>query len=523
MKYITGVFVFAIFFFCIVTSVKAVTAFPGAEGFGVNTLGGRGGTVYEVTNLNDSGAGSLRACVIATGPRTCVFKVGGSIELTSGLSVRNPFITIAGQTAPGGGITLKPATSNGFTPINIQTHDVIIRYVTSRPGPGGMNNAILIAKNNTPLYNIVIDHGSFSWATDEVFTTWYRVYNSSFQWNIASEGLDCSTHPKGCHSKGLMIGGYKGGEDVAEISGIGTENISLHHNLIAHSNERGPLIQQCGIVQIVNNVTYNPAWTFSHQQSNCIGFTGYVNWIGNYHKKGPDSTSNTDLKVLTPEEEGYPGGSGTRIYSKGNIGPSRPNDTLPESNWLESGSRQYIVSTEAIGPSITTTDALTAYNQVLEDAGNSKALDCNGNWISRRDAIDSRVINDVKNGIGRVIDNPGDVGGWVSIASGTPCTDTDHDGMPNSWENGHNLNPNNISDGNVLASNGYTNLENFINGNSTVEIRTGDINGDGFVNILDYTLLSNVFGTANPQADLNSDGTVNILDFTILSNNFGTF
>ena len=219
----------------------ALPAFPGAEGFGANTIGGRGGVVYEVTNTNDSGVGSLRSCVEETGPRICVFKVGGLISLNSSLVIKNPYITIAGQTAPGGGITLRNGVSGGeFETLSVQTHDVIIRYITSRPGPGGMNHAIVIARNGIPIYNIIIDHSSFSWATDEVLTTWYRTYDITIQWNIISEGLNCSTHPKGCHSKGLLIGGYKGSESAG---GKGTENVSVLNNLLVHNAERGPLLQ----------------------------------------------------------------------------------------------------------------------------------------------------------------------------------------------------------------------------------------------------------------------------------------
>jgi hypothetical protein len=522
----------AVIFFLSAQKVFALPAFPGAEGFGAETAGGRGGKVYEVTNLNDSGSGSLRDCIDATGPRICIFKVGGSIPLSSGLTIKNPYITIAGQTAPGGGITLKPAGSTSGTLINVQTHDVIIRYIASRPGPGGMNNAILIAKNNMPLYNIIVDHSSFSWATDEVFTTWYRVYNTSIQWNIVSEGLDCSTHPKGCHSKGLMIGAYKGGE--GETSGKGAEDITVHHNLIANNAERAPLVQQCGVTQIINNVTYNPSWTFSHQQSNCLNFMGYVNWIGNFHKKGPDSTSGTDLKVLTPEEEGYPGGGGTRVYVKGNIGPSRTSDSLPEVNWVDSGSRSYIVTSPAPGPSVTVTDAQTAYNQVLADAGNSKGLSNDGSFYNRRDSIDARIVNDVKNGTGRIIDNPSEVGGWAAIAGGAGYTDTDRDGMANDWEGIKGLNPNDASDGTTdKDGDGYTNLEEFINGSDpgtgtgptpTPGAKTGDINSDGRVDIVDIGIIIDNYGKSpipNPKADVNKDGRVDIVDIGIVIDSYG--
>lgn len=431
-------------------------AFPTAEGFGMYTVGGRGGKVYEVTNTNDSGAGSLRACVEASGARTCIFKVGGLITLNNTLTIKNPYLTIAGQSAPGGGITIKKA--NGGDVFSTQTHDVIIRYISARPGAGGSNHANQIAKNGIELYNIVMDHNSFSWGVDSNIETWYRVINTTMQWNIVSEGLDCSTHPKGCHSKGLMIGGYAGSN---EENTKGSENITISHNLMAHNAERNPLTQVCGVTQIVNNTTYNPAWTFAHQQFNCVGGEGYVNWIGNYHKKGPDSTSGTDLKAL-PSDDGIwsPG----KIYVSGNLGPARTSEISPDSNWVDTSGRKYIVTVPAAGPEVTTTNATTGYNEVLASAGNNKGLNCDGSSFMRRDQIDTRVVNDVKNGTGRIIDDPSEVGGWIIPETGQGCTDSDHDGMPDVWENLKGLNVNNSADGVMDNDNdGYTNLEEYLN------------------------------------------------------------
>lgn len=278
-----------------------VPAFPGAEGFGANSVGGRGGKVYEITNTNDSGTGSLRECVAASGARTCVFKVGGLISINSPLTISNPYITIAGQTAPGGGITVKLGTATEA--FSTKTHDVIMRYITVRPGPGGENHGNQIAANGTELYNVIVDHNSYSWGVDSNIETWYRVINSTIQWSIISEGLNCSTHSKGCHSKGLMIGGYSGSESK---NSKGSENISVLNDIMAENIDRNPLMQLCGIAQVINNVTYNAGTTFSHQQLNCAGtgYTGtsYVNWINNYHKKGP-AGAQTDLKSFLQTEE----------------------------------------------------------------------------------------------------------------------------------------------------------------------------------------------------------------------------
>lgn len=449
-------------------SVEPAKAFPSAEGFGANTIGGRFGKIYLVSNLKDSGEGSLRQCVEASGPRNCVFQVGGTITLSSPLSISSPYLTIAGQTAPGGGITLRK-TSGGdiFSP---KASNIIMRYLTQRPGPGGENHAIQFANNGKELSNIVIDHNSISWGVDSNLETWYRVVNATFQWSLISEGLNCSTHSKGCHSKGLMIGGYQGGES----GGKGTENISVLNNLLAHNSERTPLMQMCGPAQVINNTTYNPEWTFAHQQLNCTNGESYVNWINNYHKKGPNSTSSTDLKIIPSDEGTWSSG---KVYLQGNIGPNRPNDTLPESKWVElkSGAPTGIVVTTPVSaPAVQTTTALGAYEKLLADqgVGNSAGLTCDGSWYSRRDSIDTRVLAETKNGTGKIIDDPSQVGGWVTIDSGVACNDSDKDGFPDLWELRYF---NNLSHGDLTNttedsdSDGYSNFEEYLNGTNPLD------------------------------------------------------
>ncbi|MFX0200570.1 MAG: polysaccharide lyase family 1 protein [Candidatus Hodarchaeota archaeon] len=448
------IIIFIAIFLAIISSTAAYSglpAFPGAEGFGTQTPGGRGGRVYEVTNLNDSGTGSLRAAIEARGPRIVVFRTGGTIDLDSTLSIGNPYITIAGQTAPGGGITIKGAD------IRIATHDVVIRYITSRRGPGGENHALTIyAHNSNDVYNIVIDHCSLSWATDECFSTWYRVYNVTIQWSIISEGLDCSTHPKGCHSKGALLGGSY--LDEAQ-SGTGAYNISFHHNLIAHQGERLPLITTAGTVDVVNNVLYNPYWAFSYVSFRAPTITP-VNYVKNYFKYGPDSSgAHYEIRVIDD------GGNDAEIYVEGNIGPNRASDNDPENYCVRPDSRSYIVGTRHTAPEITETSATGAYTMVLNKAGNYQYLNCDGSWFSRRDSVDQRIVSDVQNGTGRIIDDPSEVGGWLIIATGMPCADSDHDGMPDAWENLHGFNPSSASDSiQDFDNDGYTNIEEYLNG-----------------------------------------------------------
>ena len=255
-------------------------AFPGAEGFGAETSGGRGGNVMEVTNLNDSGPGSFQAACAAKEPRIVVFCTGGTIMLKGGIEITNPYITIAGQSAPGGGICLRNDPVNRFTPITVSTHDVVIRYLRIRPGASteqtGYLNAMEVLSGG---YNVVIDHCSLSWAVDEVFSTWYDPHDVTVQWCFITEGLDDSVHPKGPHGKGLFIGDH-------------STRISLHHNLIAHNVERNPSLQG-GVIDVVNNVIYNPVNVPSAFSDNYNKLQ--VNFVGNYFTLGPNTPSTDAL------------------------------------------------------------------------------------------------------------------------------------------------------------------------------------------------------------------------------------
>jgi len=420
----------------------AAPAFPGAEGFGANSIGGRGGTVIEVTNLNDSGRGSFRAAIEASGPRIVVFRVGGTIELRSSLIITNPFITIAGQTAPGGGITLKSGSTINAA-LLIQAHDVIVRYLRMRPGAAGQDGIEILY--NTA-YNVIIDHCSISWAVDENVSTWYDPHDVTIQWSIISEGLDCSTHPQGCHSMGMIFGSK------------GSRNISVHHNLFAHNAERNPRVKTSGTVDVVNNLIYNPRfgragdWGPSHITNDYAKVP--INYVGNYYKAGIDSG----------RADYYVSGYGA-TYLEGNITPRRPSNDMDKSvgviRPVDSGS---VVSTRNAAPPITTSSAFNAYDQILAEAGANMGLDASGSWYSRRDAVDERIVNDVIQGTGRIIDDPSQVGGWPVLPSGTPPQDSDHDGMPDNWEIANNFNPNDPSDGpRDNDGNGYTNVEEYLN------------------------------------------------------------
>lgn len=436
---------------------SAVAAFPGAEGMGAQTEGGRGGQVIEVTNLNDAGPGSLRAAIETSGPRMVVFRLAGTIQLKSSLTINNPYITIAGQTAPGEGITLRDISAAVDALIQIETHDVVVRYLTLRAGPPSAGDGMMILSSSShDTYNVVIDHNSISWAVDRDLATWYDVHDITIQWNIFSEGLNCSINSKGCHSKGVLLGGYASDENKDKP---GAYNLSFHHNLMAHDGERNPYIKVSGVVDVVNNVAYNPFGTFSHIDMIYQLAPDQVNYVGNYYKPGPNTEVKYGIRAINP------GAAGAGIFVSGNIGPQRENNSLPDINIVNPDSRQYVVSTPFSAGSITTTSALEAYEQVLADAGANKGLDCDGTVVTRRDAIDMRIVNDVQNGTGKIIDDPAQVGGWLTIGPATPCADSDHDGMPDAWEQKYRLNPNDPSDASKDANeDGYTNIEEFLNG-----------------------------------------------------------
>jgi pectate lyase len=433
-----------------------IPAFPGAEGFGAMTAGGRGSRVIEVTNLNDSGPDSLRAAVEAEGPRIIVFRLAGTIGLKSNLVVTHPFITFAGQTAPGQGITLRPVSSAVDALLLIETHDVVVRFLTLRAGPPSAGDAIMIQASDThDTTNVVIDHNSMSWAVDRNLATWYDVHDISIQWNIFSEGLNCSIHPKGCHSKGVLLGGYASDESKTKP---GAANISFHHNLMAHNGERDPYIEASGVIDVVNNVAYNPFGTFSHIDMIDQLAPDWVNYIGNYFKPGPNTEVKYAIRALNP------GTPGAGIYVKGNIGPHRKNDSLPETNIVDPGSRKFVVSNPFPGKTITTSTALQAYDQVLAGAGATMGLNCDGTFFSRQDTVDKRIISDVSKGTGKIINDPSEVGGWLIIPPAAPCADSDHDGMPDLWEQYYGFNPADSSDNSKDADgDGYTNIEEFLN------------------------------------------------------------
>jgi hypothetical protein len=428
-------------------------AFPGAEGAGCYTTGGRGGVVYEVTNLTDAGIGSLRYGIESvSGARTIVFRVSGLIGLSSDLKISNGNITIAGQTAPGDGICLKNYS------LVINTSNVIVRYIRCRMGDDALNEGdAMWGRNNS---NIIIDHCSMSWSVDEC-SSFYGNSNFTMQWCILSESLRVSVHDKGTHGYGGIWGG---------------QGATFHHNLLAHHDSRNPRF--CGsrytgradleLVDFRNNVIYN--WG---SNSGYAGEGGSYNMVNNYYKPGPATKSGVKTRIFAPNADD---GTNTQIagvwgnfYVTGNY--MYGSSTVTADNWLgifpnpsAKSKTELMSSTEFSKGNITTNTAEEAYTLVLTRAGTSL----------HRDTIDKRIVYEVANGTytftgsngstNGLIDAETDVGAWPAYNSTTAPNDSDHDGMPDSWETAKGLKTNDASDRNGdLDGNGYTNLEEYLN------------------------------------------------------------
>lgn len=430
-------------------AAAAVPAFPGAEGFGAFSIGGRGGRVIAVTTLNDSGPGSLRAAVEADGSRIVVFRVGGTIELETELVVAKSFITIAGQTAPGGGITLKthPANTRSALTIGRGARDVVIRYLRSRPGPhGGFPRSRTGKASDTSevkdaiqilgARNVILDHCSASWATDEVVSTFFDAQDITIQWCLIAEALCQSRPDQQLPGKGLLIGSKD------------ARRISVHHNLLAHNVGRNPLIKAAGVVDVVNNVVLAPAAVAMAIDAE-LGHSP-ANFVGN--------------RVLAPKADGLTHGlavvgTGTfSLFLRDNFGPHRQRDELSEALFVNPGNngRRWITDRRHEAPAVTTGKGVEVFDRVLAGVG------CT---LPMRDAVDERIVNDVRLGLSRLVNDPSEAGGWPDLPPGIASVDRDDDGMPDTWEQRHKLNPVDAGDGNRDADgDGYTNVEEFLNG-----------------------------------------------------------
>ncbi|MGI0107523.1 pectinesterase family protein [Salinimicrobium sp. WS361] len=419
-------------------------AFPSAEGFGRYATGGRGGIVYTVTNLNDDGEGSLRKGILKDGPRTIVFAVSGTIELERPLDINKGNLTIAGQTAPGDGITIK-----GY-PVAVKDDNVIIRYMRFRMGD--IKGIADDSFKGRGVKNVILDHCSVSWATDEN-ASFYQNKDFTMQWCIISEALNSSVHSKGDHGYGGIWGG---------------ENVSFHHNLIASNHSRNPRFSGSKttenldgeFVDFRNNVIYN--W-----EDNSIygGENGRYNIVNNYFKPGP--ATEDEERILEPYD---PYG---KFYVNGNF--VEGSEMVTENNWNGGVQGDDPEAARVNDPfdynnNVDTQNARTAFDLVMKKAGASL----------KRDAVDIRIINETRSGKATygngIIDSQEQVGGWPKLRSGTAPKDSDEDGMPDAWEKAKGIDATKENANGHDLDNGYTNLEIYLNELVDKETETAAVN-----------------------------------------------
>jgi hypothetical protein len=515
---ISSVFLFPIF--------AQVPAFPGAEGDGMYTTGGRGGKILYVTKLTDDGTtGTLRWAINQSGARIIMFKVAGIIPLTSELRIKNSNLTIAGQSAPGDGICLKNY------PVVVQASNVIIRFMRFRMGDEAAA-ADKLAGNTSYSWdgadaiwgrdasNIILDHCSMSWNIDEC-ASFYDNKNFTMQWCILAESLRNSVHSKGAHGYGGIWGG---------------EPATFHHNLLAFHDSRNPRF--CGSrytnspatekVNFTNNVIYN--WG---SNSGYAGEGGYYNMMNNYYRSGKATKTSNGVyyRIFSPNADdgsnSQPKGVWGHFHLSGNIMINTPSVT--ENNWLgfqPSGTYSDSIKSEVpfeFPPYLRLQRADSAYLSVTSFAGASL----------KRDAVDTRIVNNVLNGTvtvtsgsngstGGFIDSQADVGGWPEYTydPASVPSDTDADGMPDDWETSKGLNPNDATDGSTKTLDGqYTNVEVYLNELAAPVVNRQYLESNTAVNEIQANSSLRIYPNPFKSGNLNikTDEKINKVGFYLLT------
>ena len=432
-----------------IADLGELKAFPGAEGFGRYATGGRGGRIIEVTNLNDSGSGSLRAAIESSGPRTVIFKVAGYITVNTTLNIANGDITIAGQTAPGDGITVRRSGNYIQPAFTVKTRNVIVRGLRIRAGRGPAREFSGDALHIGDASEVIFDHCSFSWSTDEILGA-NDVSNITYQNCIMSEGLMYSSHE---YTTNPSSSGYYNPHSMGALISSNTTNITIYNSIFAHTNQRNPLVETNSSLkmnmELVNNVYYN--WGLYGTVFSGSGYND-VNFINNLHIPGQDSKADRYPLLISTR---------TYAFAKSNYSQYRMNASDPEwdaigstiqGNFNMSSSNQ---RTSAFDFPLRNESSMSRNNILDHVTGRAGAF--------KRDAVDTRIVQDIYNGSGRFINDPSDVGGYPSLSGGNGYSDSDSDGMSDAWETAQGLDPNDAADGTQDRNgDGYTNLEEFL-------------------------------------------------------------
>ncbi|MBS1512861.1 MAG: polysaccharide lyase [Bacteroidetes bacterium] len=451
-----------------------IPAFPGAEGGGAYTSGGRGGKVFVVTSLEDRGPGTFRWACEQGGARIIVFNVAGIIHLKSPINIRVPYITIEGQSAPGDGVCIAGES------VLIDTHDVIIRFMRFRRGQTAVTRRD-DALGGNPVGNIILDHVSGSWGLDENMSIYRHVYdrkndgkgeklptvNVTIQNSIFAEGLDTYNHAFG--------------------STIGGRNSTFMRNLWANNVARNPSVGMDGDFGFANNVVFN-WWNRSADGGDDKSFFNFMN---NYYKPGPITPKDKPISYRILKPESGRSHKDTLIFGKAYVNGNivEGNEKVTNDNWAGGVQVQELPDagkyTDAIRVNepfpmapITMMTARQSYNYVLDNAGAT---------LPKRDAVDTRVVEEVRTGkiicdknaqpytakfVKRrlpadsykegIISDISQVGGYPEY-KGTPYKDSDHDGMPDEYEIKHHLNPKDAGDAVKITPGGYSNIEVYLN------------------------------------------------------------
>jgi pectate lyase len=467
----------------------SIPAFPGAEGWGAYTPGGRGGQVIHVTTLNNSGPGSLSEALNTPGPRVIVFDVAGVIE--GDIDFNQGQVTVLGQTAPSPGITIHGGLFIEYREFGqVRYEDIVIRFIRVRPfkRPQPVTWADGIQLSN--VFGCVLDHMTFSWASDETVDI-YSSQGVTVQW-CSIEESDNQGHTEGPHNYG-MISGPEGGP------------ISIHHNLFAHHRRRTPAVAN-GPSDIRNNVIYNFRDGFLHDNT---PNSGTFNIVGNYWKYGPSELNIFPFCFV----------DGGHYYLKDNYILAPLFKGMIQDPWAERDSLYGLTYYAGKGvkenqpgevPPVTTHDPLEVYEHVLNHAG-----------CFPRDTVSRRTVVEVRSG----------TGSWgrhepenlmVGMRWDSPVVDLDRDGMSDAWESTHGLDPDDGSDHAAVMASGYTAIEEYANmlaaeliGRDDGLPSKGDLDGDGDRDIIDLIklLLAVRFGAEDAwEADVNYDGTISVQD-----------